>query len=219
MSRTTRIRVIGIAAAMTAGLITSANAIPILTIDGLINTTPGTVQFGEVGLFLSGGTGLVGRDGFWPTGPPDVIAGSNIDHYWVQGVDGNPVIWSFRNPTNKVLGFAGIDHGPLPQEALEWTLWGSNDLSTWEEGTIQAIYDDGWDSTNSADGHSDDWSSLWAFTSRYTYVRATTHSHLIPDYHDGDFEIDGVAALVPEPGTLLLLSLGIVTAGLFRRLT
>jgi hypothetical protein len=52
----------------------SAIAEDILTTDGLITVTPGTVSPGEAGAYVSGGDGLVGIDGSYPNGPSPAVA-------------------------------------------------------------------------------------------------------------------------------------------------
>ena len=193
--------------ALVCGLSISAKALVIPTTDGLITVTPGTTTFGEVGKYISGGTGLVGIAGSWPSGPAPAVAASAIDHYWLQGGDGtSPLTWEFTNPTNSVIVFAGIDHGPAVPEALEYILWGSNDKATWEKGKITGISGDGWDSANTAIGHSDDNSGIWGFSSSYKYFQATAGDHLIPTYGSDDLELDGVASTVPEPGVIAMFS-------------
>src|SRR5262245_24599615 len=113
------IALLGLAALTSA----SAIAADIATTDGLIPITPGTVSIGEVGKYVSGGDGLVGIAATWPFGPAPAVAASNIDHYWLQG---DPeIVWSFSSAQDKVLAVAGVDHGPIPQENLEFIIWGS----------------------------------------------------------------------------------------------
>jgi hypothetical protein len=189
------------------------------TTDGSIPVTPGTVGYLEVGKYLSGGDGLVGISGIYPFGPPPAVAASNLDHFWLQGDTYHPITWQFTTGYNAFAAFPGIDHGPVPEESLEYTLWASNDLSNWEEGKITGVSQSGWDLTNTFIGHSDDYTGLWGFTQNYKYLRATTGDHLLPHYNSPDFEMDGVAALgkassVPEPGATAFLGAGLTT-GLF----
>lgn len=197
----------------------SASAAVINTTDGAITVTPGTVAIGEVGQYVSGGDGLEGIAGSWPTSQGFANAASNIDHYWVQGDPA--IIWKFSSAERTVLAVPGIDHGPVPQENLEFILWGSNDLGTWEEGKILAIYADGVDGASGGVGESDDFTSLWGFSKGYQYIKATSGDHLDPHFGSvGEFEIDGVARPggVPDTGsTCLLMGLGLVTLGALRR--
>lgn len=195
----------------------SARAEVIDTTDGAITVTPGVCCIGEVGEYLRGGDGLVGIAGSYPDGPAPAVAASNIDHYWLQG---DPeIVWSFSSKWNSVIAVAGVDHGPVPQENLEFIMWGSNDLLTWEEGKIKAIYRDGVDPAAGAVGESDDYSSLWVFSQGYKYVKATSGDHLIPSFGSvGEFEIDGVARPCPDGGaSALLLGFGFGALGLLRR--
>ena len=126
--------------------------------------------------YVSGGNGLTG-DGCWPALclPPatPAQAANAYDHRWLQYDPA--IIWSSPNPLNQVFAIPGIDHGPLPGEALEFLIEGSNDGGvSWTTGTILAIYRDGFDTANTTLGHSDDYTSLWGFTTSYTLFRAVS---------------------------------------------
>ncbi len=67
----------------------AATAETINTYNGVITVTPGTVPYGEVGTLLNptqmNGVGF--NTSYWLSSPPaptPLVAGSNLDHYWVQ---------------------------------------------------------------------------------------------------------------------------------------
>jgi len=162
---------------------------------------------------------------FLPDGGP--TNGDARDYYWVHdsgnqvtidGVaGGNPVdgCWfDLGGQANKVVVFPIIDHGPLPEEALEFTVYLSDDLSTWTRAKLETAWDQGWDPDPSiADGWTTEYSLASGQTFRYASVVWGGASSI---WADGDGEIDAVAGLteeghpvVPEPGTLGLMGLGL----------
>jgi len=189
----------------------------------VINTTEGSktvieskAPLGTPLTYDSGGDGLTGFAGSWPVALTPAAAASDYDHYWLQFDPA--IVWSSGSPLKQVFAIPGVDHGPIPQENLEFIIWGSKDKVTWEEGTILKIYRDGFDTANTDAGHSDDYTSLWGFRDAYTYFRATSGDHLDPHYGShygsaGEGEIDGLAApgsSIPEPSSLLLFASGML---------
>ena len=199
-------------------------------------STPGTVAIGEVASHVSGG-GLTGIGTCYPSGSPcdpggmpvsTAAAASGIDHYWVQG---GTIAFGFSSATSKVVAVAGIDHGPLPGESMEFILWGSSDGTTLsEEGAILSVHDLGVDGSDGPDlggaggpgfsaGDSDDFSSVWTFTSPWSFFVVTPGDHIAGFSSPGEYEIDGLAKLasVPEPSVLALLGAGLLGVGFARR--
>ncbi len=197
-------------------LSTLASADVINTSDGVIITTPGTVSIGESATYTSGGGGLTGYGTTWPADAGDGLANvsqeaSNIDRYWLNFNSSAPsqaasIKYSFSSATDTVVAVAGIDHGPLPYEALEFIVWGWTG-SVWDEGSITQIYDDGVDAAWTYD----DFSSVWSFSNPYTEFAVSGGNHLGVGGTEG--EIDGLAKLVPTPSALLLGALGLGVAG------
>ena len=201
-------------AALVLGSAARVSAETILTTDGPKTVVEDVAPLGAALSYVSGGDGLIG-DGCWPafcTGGSwtPSSAASNYDHVWLQYEP--PIVWSASGPLSSVFAIPGVDHGPNPQENLEFIIWGSNDQTTWEEGRILAIYRDGFDTADTAQGHSDDYTSLWGFNAAYVYFRATSGDHLVIDHNFslGEGEIDALAAPIPEPGTLFLLGTGLI---------
>lgn len=142
-------------------------------------------------------------------------SGFNPDFHWLGSGGTTPAtgaIWTFGSLSSEYYRYTAIDHDPLPNEALESSLWGSNDGgSTWSLGTVVEVYEQGF----SATAITDDGSARWKFSSPVNMIADVvgltqgTYSH-----NDGDYETDAVmqAQTVPEPGTSALLACG---AGLF----
>ena len=111
--------------------------------------------------------------------------------------------------------FNTIDHGPLPQEAIESTVYLSNDLTTWTQAVVERVWMEGfqpllgieWDGFVYAVG------TGTSDTFRYASIIHGGPGALI---NDGDDEINGVLALgddfipvIPAPGAALLAMLGL----------
>lgn len=149
-------------------------------------------------------------------------AGSTIDNTWVQtsgtvGVN----IWDLGFQATKAAIFNTIDHGPLPQEAIESTVYLSNDMVTWTQAVTERVWLEGfqpntgikWDGFTYAVGTGS------SNTFRYASITWGGPGGLIAD---GDNEINGVMGLrgdftptpaVPEPSTYALMLLGLVGVG------
>ncbi|OFX14660.1 MAG: hypothetical protein A2Z18_05260 [Armatimonadetes bacterium RBG_16_58_9] len=193
-----------------------------LTPEGDLTVIEAVAPLGSPLTYVSGGNGLIGVDGSFPTlidTPANrAIAVNSYDHTWMQY---DPeILWKSGAPLCQVFAIPGVDHDPLPGESLEFIIWGSDDAAgAWEEGKILAIYRDGFDTADTLVGHSDDYTSLWGFDKYYTFFKATSGDHVVGFDSSGEGEIDGLAAPVPEPSALLFLGsgLGASAVGLIRR--
>jgi len=162
--------------AFLAGTVSPARAFPIPGDTGGHEHVAGTVPDTEhCGSYVRGpdGTGVQldpASYAFDRPSPLGVGALDAPDHHWVQVSGDAFLVVDLGSPADVVDLFPSIDHGPVPDEALESTVYGSNDLSLpeseWEVGDIEAVYDQGFD----AAWISDDFASRWSFSTPYRYV-------------------------------------------------
>ena len=129
-----------------------------------------------------------------------------LDMWWVQDLGDGDVttgnVWDLGAPANQAAVFPIVDHGPLPQEAIEYTTYLSNNPNAtvvgndgnteWVLATLDKVYLEGWINTWIADGFTTVWRLPGNQTFRYVNVVAGGQSSLI---HDGDDEIDTVIGL------------------------
>ena len=211
--------------------------------DGLFNSAgylAGTLIY-SVGSYSTQGGGTstdvtgTGSYGYTCCGVDKFFAANAIDQHWMQtgGLVGETV-WDLGFQATKAAVFNTIDHGPLPQEAIESTVYLSNGGSgvpttwTWVQAVTERVWLEGfmpntgilWDGFTYAVGTGS------GATFRYASVRHGGPGSLI---QDGDNEINGIMGLqgdftpplpaIPEPTTyvLMLAGLGAVAAVLRRR--
>jgi hypothetical protein len=154
--------------------------------------------------------------------------GNAIDNLWIQvnNVIGASV-WDLGFQATKAAIFNTIDHGPMPQEAIESTVYLSNDMINWTQAVTERVWMEGFYSDTSLlwDGFAYAVGTGSNDTFRYASIIWGGPGSLI---QDGDNEINGVMGLranfepgpgngVPEPGTLALLGLGLAGLGYLRR--
>jgi YD repeat-containing protein len=134
--------------------------------------------------------------------------GRCLDMWNVQDVGMNDLnkstttVWDLGGPSNQVAVFPVIDHGPMPQEAIEYTVYLSNDPNAiavgtngsthWVQAQIVKVYLEGWHPGWIADGFTTVWQLPGGQTFRYVAVPAGGPGALI---QDGDHEIDTVLGL------------------------
>ncbi len=162
------------------------------------------------------------------------------DFFWVQdngngttfsdgSTGGRPskgIVWDLGGQANQAVVFVQVDHGPVPGEVLENTVWLSNDPnapdSGWTQAFLEHVYAEGWspDLSHIADGFAVVYRLANNATFRYVSV---THGGPGAIRTDGDNEIDAVGGLtaagggvsVPAPTPLAMVVL--ILSGLAAR--
>ena len=197
--------------------------------DGIFDTTGylASTLITSVGQYSGQGGGtstdLTGTGGYAYTccGPAAsrFTAANAIDNQWMQtsGIVGETV-WDLGFQATKAAVFNTIDHGPLPLEAIESTVYLSNDQITWTQAVVERVWLEGFQSNLGIqwDGFVYAVGTGTSETFRYASVIWGGPGAL---QADGDNEINGILGTqadftppppVPEPGTWALMALGLV---------
>lgn len=154
-------------------------------------------------------------------------AANGIDDLWIQtsGTIGDAV-WDLGASLSKAAIFNTIDHGPLPQEAIESTAYLSNDLINWTQAVTERVWLEGFKSNTGIlwDGFAYAVGTGTSQTFRYVSITWGGPGSL---HQDGDNEINGVMGLnddfqppphaVPEPATWALAGVAALALALRRR--
>lgn len=146
-------------------------------------------------------------------------AANTIDNTWIQtsGSVGDTV-FDLGGPSTKAAVFPTIDHGPLPEEAIEATVYLSNDQVNWTQAVVERVWLEGFEPNQGIlwDGFVYAVGTGTGATFRYASV---IHGGPGALQHDGDNEINGIMGLdsnfrphtVPELGN----TLGLLTGAAF----
>jgi hypothetical protein len=192
--------------------------------DGIFNTTGTTaatlIKYGAGGC-LCKSTDNTGTGSFSYTGSGKSVteSGNSIDNLWLQtnNVIGD-YVWDFGYNASKAAVFNTIDHGPLPGEAIESTVYLSNDKINWTQAVVERVWLEGFHSNTGI---------LWdGFV--YAVGTGTTDTFRFASViwggpgalrRDGDNEINGLLGLdnnfqapnaVPIPAAIWLFGSGLV---------
>lgn len=154
-------------------------------------------------------------------------AANAIDNQWMQVSNlVGETVWDLGFQASKAAVFNTIDHGPLPQEAIESTVYLSNDQITWIQAVTERVWLEGFVTNTDVlwDGFTYAVGTGTGQTFRYASIIHGGPGALVDD---GDNEINGVMGLrgdftpnpggVPEPGTLALLAAAVSAFAWSRR--
>src|SRR5690242_19477823 len=195
----------------------SASSTPQLTTDvgRLEHLVPSVADPGTRGRVICGlaATGIASSTGLGSTGDPNAnpTAGDDLDHKFVGvgWVSTMPTAWDMGVAGRRAIVFPSVEHGPMPYEALEFTVWGcdrsavrSTTTGTWsacqfctdtrtcaydpthvcEQASLAGVYDKGWTDSGLPE-ESDDFASLWTFSTPHeiVVVWADRTHELVPD--------------------------------------
>lgn len=152
---------------------------------------------------------------------------NGIDNLWFQ--TGNVIgetVFDLGFQATKAAVFNTIDHGPLPQEAIESTIYLSNDQINWTQAVVERVWLEGFQPNTGIlwDGFAYAVGTGTNNTFRYASVIWGGPGALIAD---GDNEINGIMGLradftptVPVPAAAWLFGSGLLALiGLARRRT
>jgi hypothetical protein len=136
---------------------------------------------------------------------------NGLDFKWVQdngntinfggGITGGRpsegIVWNLGGQANQAAVFVFVDHGPVPGEVLENTVWLSNDPNAgdagWTQASLAHVYGAGWSpDPNISDGFVAVYQLAGGQTFQYVSV---THGGPGAVLRDGDNEIDAVGGL------------------------
>lgn len=163
-----------------------------------------------------------------------------LDWAWVQdlgnqgtfsgaagGAPSHGLIWDLGGQANQAAVFVFVDHGPVPGEVLENTVWLSNNPNAADNGWVQAelvhVYGGGWSGDpDIADGFVPVYKLPGNQTFRYVSVTWGGPGSVL---RDGDNEIDAVGGLTvdgtgvvtPEPSTYSMMAAGLIAAAIISR--
>lgn len=144
-------------------------------------------------------------------GAPGDVA-NFIDEKWIQTLSTvGGTVWDLGAPATKAAVFPTIDHGPLPNEAIESTVYLSNDQITWTPAVVERVWLEGWQPELGIvwDGFVYAVGTGTAATFRYASV---THGGPGALQRDGDDEINGIMGLdadftpTPDGGSTFLMT-------------
>ena len=169
---------------------------------------PGLAPVGVCGTVTGGNensgyqlTPFSGGYDFTLPSPMGAAAGDTPDFHWIHEITGSRLPkygtwWTFGSTcSTEYILHPSIDHGPVPEEGLETTLYGSDDAgATWVLGTLVELYAKGWNAASIED----DPSSRWVFPKPVSMISAVQGlKQGTYEFIDGDTEIDAIC--LPDP--------------------
>ena len=179
--------------------------------------TPGSTVLGTGGYSLdTTGTGSFAYN----IGGDQFTNANQIDNRWIQtsGTIG-ATVFDLGAPSTGAAIFNTIDHGPLPQEAIESTVYLSNDQTNWTQAKVERVWLEGFDPILGIKWDGFVYAVGTGTNSTFRYA-SITHGGPGALISDGDDEINGVLGLnrdftpsgVPDGGSTLAL-LGLALGG------
>jgi len=191
----------------------------------------GTVAIGPTLSYVSGGNGATGTaDGtsFTSGGYTPAAALALADHVWAQYDPA--ILFSSATATSSLIAIPAQDHGWSPDnsiegwEPFEFRIFGcTSPTSCLDAGVITDVWTRGVDDLSSAK-NADDWTTRWAFSGSYSLFLLTSGDRLVgggvPGHSPGEGEIDALALETPEPSTLALIGMTLLSLfgfGMMRR--